>query len=74
MQFHDNWAMDLNTEVVLMLRERANHVTGGNCNFADDDLAILAELAQRACRAGLTEGFDARVQENIRRRREERWA
>lgn len=51
----------LDAEVVHILREAAKRVTGGNCTWVEDDLAILERLAQRAVSAGLTDGLHAFV-------------
>lgn len=61
---------ECNDEIVGMLRTAAKRVTGGNCTFADDDINILAELANRAVDAGLTEGLHPTVLSNIRYRRD----
>lgn len=50
-----------NAEIVGMLREAAHRVFGGNCAFADDDLALLEHMAQRAADAGLTDGLSPDV-------------
>lgn len=43
------------------IREAAKRVMGGNFTFADDDLAVLAHLAERAVKAGLTDGLHPTV-------------
>ena len=58
-----------NREIVLMLRDAAADVTGGNCAFADDDLAILTHLAHRAVRAGLTDRLNPQIVKRLARRR-----
>ena len=49
-------------EVVHWIREASREITGGNCAFVDDDLAILTHLAKRAIDAGLTDGLSPQVQ------------
>lgn len=44
-------------EIVCLVRDAAKRVTGGNCTFADDDVGLLAGLAERAIDAGLHEGI-----------------
>ena len=46
----------LHTDTINAVREAAKAVTGGNCTFADDDVAVLRTLAQRAVDAGITDG------------------
>jgi|SRR5882672_802711 len=57
-----------NEEVCMAVREAAKRVTGGNCAFADDDAAILAELAERAVTANLIDGLDASVTDSPNRK------
>lgn len=49
-------------EAVRWIRKASREITGGNCAFVDDDLAILAHLAKRAVDAGLTDGLSPQVQ------------
>ena len=56
-------------ETVTAVRAAAHGVTGGNSMFVDDDVKILAELANRAVEAGLTEGLHWTVLDNIDRSR-----
>lgn len=42
-----------NAEIVGIVRQVTNEVTGGNCTFADADVRLLGRLAARAIRAGL---------------------
>jgi hypothetical protein len=64
---HDKGLSELSDEIVGRVREAAKRVTGGNCAYADDDLRVLATLAERAVRAGLTEGFSPSIQKNMAR-------
>lgn len=52
-------------EIVALLRSTAREVTGGNCAFADDDLLLLAHLAGRAIKAGLTDELNPAMQERL---------
>lgn len=65
----DLWAADagmgLDACVIGALRESARRVFGANCAFADDDLALLTELARRAVAAGLIDGLHKSVLANI---------
>lgn len=54
------------TEIVMQLRELAKEVTGGNCAFADDDARLLALLAGRAIKHGLTDGLPIQTLRNIK--------
>lgn len=51
-------ASDFDFEAVGWIRTLAKDVTGTNCTFVDDDLKVLAFLAQKAIAAGLTDGLD----------------
>jgi hypothetical protein len=55
----------LTDEIVCEIRRFARDVTGGNCAFADDDLHILSNLALRAAKAGMVEGFKPELQSKI---------
>jgi hypothetical protein len=44
-----------NAEVVGIVRQIANEVTGGNCGFADDDARVLGALAKWAIENGVPE-------------------
>jgi hypothetical protein len=55
----------LTDEIVCEIRRFAREVTGGNCAFADDDLHILSNLALRAAKAGMVEGFKPELQRKI---------
>ena len=55
-------------EIVTMLRTTAREVTGGNCAFIDDDLRLLAHLASKAIKAGLTEELSPEMQAPLRAR------
>ena len=46
---------DADAYMTSLVREASKAITGGNCTFADDDLRILAHLAKRAVKAGLTD-------------------
>jgi hypothetical protein len=65
----DLWAAEagagLDACVIGALRESALRVFGGNCDFADDDLALLTELAERAVTAGLTDRLHKSILANI---------
>ena len=65
----DLWAADasggMDACIIGALRESAVRVLGGNCAFADGDLALLTELARRAVTAGLTDGLHKSVLANI---------
>lgn len=50
-----------NEDIVMAVRDAARQVTGGNCAYADDDVAILEHLAVRAVKAGLVEGLHPTV-------------
>lgn len=52
-------------EIVGEVRAAAKRVTGGNCSFADDDLAILEHLATRAVANGLTDRLNWSVTRRI---------
>lgn len=69
----DVWAAEAGQEldgcIVGELRESALRITGGNCTFADDDLAVLAHLAQRAVDAKLTDKLSPSIRKNIARRK-----
>lgn len=49
-------------EAVRWIRKASREITGGNCAFVDDDLALLAHLAKRAVDAGLTDDLSPQVQ------------
>lgn len=53
-------------EIVTMLRSTAREVTGGNCAFIGDDLRLLAHLATRAIKAGLTNELSPEMQVRLR--------
>lgn len=55
---------DMNAEAIYEVRRIALAATGGNCTFVDDDMALIAALAQRAVLAGLVN--DARPFMQIR--------
>jgi hypothetical protein len=46
----------INDEMAPDIRGVAKRVLGGNCTFSDDDLSLLAGLAELAVDAGLHEG------------------
>lgn len=50
-----------------LARKWAKEITGGNCAFVDDDLRLLANLADRAVKAGLTDGLPESVLRSIAR-------
>jgi hypothetical protein len=56
---------DLDACIIGELRESARRVTGGNSAFADDDLGLLTDLADRAVKAGLIEGLHPSVLKSI---------
>lgn len=64
----DDLDREMGDELCIAVREAANRVTGGNCAFADDDLALLVHLAERAVMAGLFDRLHWQVQGNIWRR------
>ena len=63
----DAAAMDaeLDAELCGHVRRFAREITGGNCAFADDDLRVLAHLANRAVEAGLIDGLHPLTQAKI---------
>jgi hypothetical protein len=58
---HKKGLSELSDEVVGLVRQAAKRVTGGNCAFVDDDLAILTHLATRAVAAGLVDELHPKV-------------
>ncbi len=50
---------------VMLIRQYATDVIGGNCTNADDDLHMLVSLAYRAAGAGMTDGMDRGVRRKI---------
>ena len=46
-------------------RMRAKQVIGGHCLFVDDDIDLLALLADRAIQSGLTHGLAQSILESI---------
>lgn len=58
---------DFDYEAVSWIREQAKRVVGSNCTFVDDDLKLLAHLAERAVLSGLTTDLPPSIQASIER-------
>ena len=52
----------VNPDITHEVRCAAKKVTGGNCRFADDDIAVLSHLAGRAVESGLTDQISESIQ------------
>lgn len=55
----------INADMVRLVREASLAVVRGNCTFVDDDLKVLAHLANRAIEAGLTDGLPDHIQAKV---------
>ncbi len=64
---HEYGLVQMSAELCGLVREASNRTLGGNCSFADDDLAILEHLAGRAIAAGLTDSLAPDVRRNAER-------
>lgn len=52
-----SWKEDAEAYTVDLCREWTKKIVGTNCAYVDDDLRILAHLANKAVKAGLTDGL-----------------
>ncbi len=61
----ENFDQRLNAAVVNMLRKAAKDF-GFNCTFADEDLAIICSLANRAIKENLTDHLSENIRSRLR--------
>lgn len=59
----ESWKADAEAYTVDLCREWTKQIVGTNCAYVDDDLRILAHLADRAVKAGLVDGLPQSVQD-----------
>lgn len=61
----ESFREDADAHISDLCRKWSKEITGGNCTFVDDDLRILAHLANRAVKAGLTDGLPPSIAKNL---------
>ena len=65
-QIRDHHAM-YNEGIADMVRVDAMRLVGWNCTFTDDDYGTILDLAERAVKAGLTDGIDIKPSDSLDR-------
>lgn len=61
----DSFRADADAHISDLCRQWARQIVGTNCTWVDDDLRVLAHLADKAVKAGLTDGLPTSMRSSL---------